>query len=256
MIKVVLIGSGNVAHHLIASFLQIQNFSNEFELIQVFSRSSTVFLQLDASKITSDYNLIKEADIYIIAVSDSAITEVSNQIPFKNKLVVHTSGSVSIDKLNNSNRKGVFYPLQTFSKNKEINFKEIPIFIECQNEADLILLEKIAHLLSDSVYRIDSSQRKSLHVAAVFVNNFVNHLYKLANDICTEHQLPFEVLKPLIQETTEKIMIMQPENAQTGPASRNDIETIKSHLESITNENQKKIYELLTQSILANAKKL
>jgi predicted short-subunit dehydrogenase-like oxidoreductase (DUF2520 family) len=257
MIKVVLIGSGNVAQHLITAFTKNTNSNSKFELVQVFSRNpSQISHLIEQQKITSNYNQLTEADIYIICVSDSSIIEVSNQIPFKNKLVVHTSGSISINELNNSNRKGGFYPLQTFSKNKSIDFKEIPIFIESQNEEDYKLLEEIAYSISNKIYKINSDQRKSLHIAAIFACNFTNHLYQLANDICDENQLPFEVLIPLIQETAEKVKFLSPEQAQTGPAKRNDTATIKSHLDSITNKNQHKIYELLTQSILEHGKKL
>jgi predicted short-subunit dehydrogenase-like oxidoreductase (DUF2520 family) len=158
--------------------------------------------------------------------------------------------------LDDKNRKGVFYPLQTFSKNKAVDFKQVPICLESQNDDDYKVLETIAKSISERVYAIGSEQRKALHVAAVFVSNFVNHLYKIGNEICEEHQVPFDILKPLIQETANKIVTLSPEEAQTGPAKREDTQTINSHLSFLSNENQKEIYKLLTKSIIDNGKKL
>ncbi len=253
MFKVILIGSGNVAHHLILAFKKAVG----IELVQVLARNKNSLTHLlNSEVITSDYNQIKEADIYIIAVSDNAIEAISNLLPLENKLVVHTSGSVSIATLTNKNRKGVFYPLQTFSKNKAINFEEVPICIESENAADLELIKKVANCISKNIYEIDSNQRKSLHIAAVFVSNFVNHLYQIGQEICIENELPFEILKPLILETANKVMTISPNEAQTGPAKRNDTQTINTHLNFLSNKNQKEIYKILTKSIIDNGKKL
>lgn len=253
MIKIGIIGSGNVAQHLLVALQKSIIEGADIEITTVFSRQKSVLSNLlDSKIITSNWNHLKEADLYIIAVSDSAVSEVSKKIPFKNKLVVHTSGAVSLDTINSNNRKGVFYPLQTFSKNVGVNFKTIPICIESENSADLELLKKVADEISESVYEINSEQRKALHVAAVFVNNFTNNLYQIGNDICLENNIPFEILLPLIKETSEKINRLSPLDAQTGPAKRNDLETINSHLAFLTNENQKNIYKILTQSIQNN----
>jgi predicted short-subunit dehydrogenase-like oxidoreductase (DUF2520 family) len=257
MIKVSIIGSGNVAQHLIVALQNSIINGAEMELVQVYTRQkSTLSHLLDFNKITDDWKTLAEADLYIIAVSDEAISAVSKQIPYKNKLVVHTSGGISLEAIASNNRKGVFYPLQTFSKNKAVNFKSIPICIESQNASDYQLLQNVAQAISDSVFAINSEQRKALHLAAVFVNNFTNHLYKIGNDICIENNVPFEILKPLIQETAEKITQLSPNEAQTGPAIRNDIETINAHLSFLSDENQKNIYNILTQSIQNNGKKL
>lgn len=257
MVKVIIIGSGNVSQHLITALQKSQNSGNGIELIQVYSRKKeTLAHLLDFKKIATDFTELLEADLYIIAVTDDAITNVSDQLPFKNRLVVHTSGSVSLDNLNNNNRKGVFYPLQTFTKNKEVDFKNIPICLESENATDYKLLEKVAKSISEKVFTINSHQRKALHVAAVFVNNFTNHLYHLGNEICKEHQVPFEILNPLIQETAQKINMLSPEDAQTGPAIRNDTQTIEAHQLFLTNSNQSNIYKILTQSIQDNGKKL
>ncbi len=257
MIKIGIIGSGNVAQHLIVALQKAIFEGAQIEITTVFSRQITVLSNLlDSNIICSYWNHLKEADLYIIAVSDHAIAEVSEKIPFKNKLVVHTSGAVSLEAIYSNNRKGVFYPLQTFSKNVFVDFKTIPICIEGENAADFELLNKVANSISDSVNEINSEQRKALHVAAVFVNNFTNNLYKIGNDICTANNIPFEILFPLIKETAEKINRLSPVNAQTGPAKRNDQETIDSHLAFLTDENQKNIYKIITQSIQNNGKKL
>ena len=253
MIQVVIIGSGNVAQHLISAFAKCET----VVVIQAFARDKNSLTHLlDVDKITSNFTDLKEADLYIISVSDAAIAQVSSKIPFTNKLVAHTSGSFSIDDLDNKNRKAVFYPLQTFSKNVALNFKEIPICLEAQNQEDYTILEKVAHSISDKTYKINSNQRKALHVSAVFVCNFVNHLYQIGNKICEENQLDFDILKPLIQETANKIMMLSPNDAQTGPAKRNDTQTINSHLNLLSDTNQKDIYKMLTKSIIDNGKKL
>jgi predicted short-subunit dehydrogenase-like oxidoreductase (DUF2520 family) len=253
MIKITLIGSGNVSQHLINAFAK----SSAIELIQVYSRTKKVISPLlDSSKIVTDLALLKEADLYIIAVSDDAISTISDQLPFKNKLVAHTSGTAPLQAINIKNRSGVFYPLQTFTKNKEVNFKEVPLCLEAENRTDYLVLEKLAKIISNAVYPINSEQRKALHVAAVFVNNFTNHLYQIGQEICTEHSVSFEILKPLIAETANKINTLSPIDAQTGPAKRKDATTIKAHLSYLSDENQKNIYTLLTKSIQNNGKKL
>jgi predicted short-subunit dehydrogenase-like oxidoreductase (DUF2520 family) len=253
MIKITIIGSGNVAQHLIDAFAK----SGAVEIIQVFSRTQKLISPLlDSTKITNDWNALAEADLYIIAVSDDAIASVSSQFPFENRLVVHTSGSAPLTSLDDKNRKGVFYPLQTFTKGKAVDFKTIPFCLETQFESDYALLEKVARSISNSVFAIDSHQRKALHVAAVFVNNFTNYLYQLGNEICQENHVPFDILKPLILETAEKLLTLSPEDAQTGPAKRNDLSTIATHESFLTNENQSTIYKILTQSIQNHGKKL
>ena len=242
---------------MIVAFQKSQTAGTAIELVQVFSRKKGALLHLlDSDKIVTDFSGVLDADLYIIAVSDDAIASVSDQLPFKNRLVVHTSGSAALDCLNNNNRKGVFYPLQTFTKRKEVDFNNIPICLEGENSTDFRLLEKVAKSISEKVFAINSKQRKALHVAAVFVNNFTNHLYLVGNEICKEHQVPFDILKPLILETAQKIITLSPEDAQTGPAKRNDKQTIEAHQLFLTNTNQANIYKTLTQSIQDNGKKL
>jgi predicted short-subunit dehydrogenase-like oxidoreductase (DUF2520 family) len=253
MVKITIIGSGNVAQHLIKAFTK----SDKTEIVQVFSRKKESLLHLiDSDKIVTDFLDLKEADLYVISITDDAISEVSEQLPFQNQLVLHTSGTSSITILNSKNRRGVFYPLQTFSKAKPVDFSIIPICLEAENQMDYTILEMVAKSISNAVFSISSQQRKALHVSAVFVNYFTNHLYQIGQEICEEHQVPFEILRPLIEETAQKIQTLTPVDAQTGPAKRNDSSTIEAHLNYLTDENQKNIYKILTQSIQKNDKTL
>lgn len=247
-ISVIILGTGNVANHLIDAFLD----SEDVDLIQIYGRNLTTLKNRDSKLNTiSNLDYLKDADIYIIAIADDAIAEFSSQLKLQNKLVVHTSGSVAINNLQTSANKGVFYPLQTFSKGIPVDFKQIPICIETEHIDDYLILEKLAYSISDKVYPIDSIQRKYIHLAAVFTNNFVNYMYTVGKNICDENNIPFEILHPLIKETAKKIENNIPENIQTGPAVRNDIKTINTHL-NMLNGKQKEIYKLLTTSIKDN----
>lgn len=246
MLKVVVIGSGNVAQHLIQVFQK----PGEVKLVQVFARHTEQLAGIiPPAKVTATMNNIAQADIYIISVSDNAVEEVSSQLPFANRLVVHTSGSMPMEEINQKNRRGVFYPLQTFSKDKAVNFSTVPLCLETENEEDYLVLEKLALSISGSVYKINSTQRRSLHVAAVFVSNFVNHMYAIGSDICSQNNISFEILKPLIKETAEKVNLLPPLQAQTGPAKRSDSKTIEKHLEFLNDASYRDIYNLLTKSI-------
>ncbi len=246
MIAVVILGAGNVAYHLFHAFLH----SEVVNVIQVYNRTSENLTGFSKNTTTTTTNIseIKDATLYIIAVNDDAIHELSHQLLHNNKLVVHTSGSVSMEELATKNRRGVFYPLQTFSKNKTVDFSQIPICIEAENKTDLELLETIAKNSTKKVFHINSKQRLQIHIAAVFVNNFVNHLYKIGCDLCEEENISFEILKPLILETASKIETLSPTTAQTGPAKRNDKKTIKKHLDKLNNH--KEMYTLFTNTII------
>lgn len=246
MLKVAVIGSGNVAQHLIKAF---EN-SPDLELVQAWARYPEKLADvLPADRVISNMAQLADAHIYIIAVTDDAIAEVSAGLPFEGRLVVHTSGSVAMEQLDPKNRRGVFYPLQTFSKSRDVDFTKIPVCLECEHEADYGVLEQLAKAISPLRYRIDSTQRQALHVAAVFVNNFTNHMYSIGNSICDKNNIPFDILKPLIQETAAKVQELSPLQAQTGPAVRYDSKTIEKHLQFLDNDNQKTLYKLLTQSI-------
>ncbi len=244
MKSIVLLGTGNVATNM---FLALQKTQN-FKIIQVFNHKSNSLEGFKSVPTTCEYEEILPADIYVIAVKDDKIINVSRKLNSKHALIVHTAGGIAMDILNAHPRAGVLYPLQTFSKKRQVDFENIPICIEAKSEVDLQMLEKLAVDLSGNVYKIDSVQRKSLHVAAVFVSNFVNYLYSEGEQICLKNDIPFEILLPLIKETAHKVSLMSPIEAQTGPAVRNDRVVIETHLEQLTGD-QKKIYSLLTHSI-------
>ena len=253
MIKISIIGAGNVASHLATAFMA----SERIQLLQLYARRTDVAMALPAGvAVVHELGALDVADLYIIAVSDSAIAGISAQLPFGDRLVVHTSGTMPFETIDPKNRRGVFYPLQTFSKEKPVVSDQIPLCIEAENSADQTLLFEVANAISEQVYAINGTQRQALHVAAVFVNNFVNQLYTVAEQICNDNGLPFDMLKPLIRETSEKVMSLSPRAAQTGPASRNDLQTIAAHTAFLTDPNIKEIYTLLTQSILSNGQKL
>ena len=246
MIKIVLLGAGNVGHHLSKAF----NKSQQIDLVQWYTRDKNKIISsgLD-TEIINDLANIKSADVYIISISDSYIGNLSKELNISNKLVVHTSGSLNFTILNNKNRRGVFYPLQTFSKNKELEISKVPICIEAENNKDLMLLEKISKCIDCKSYEINYEERRTLHLAAVFSNNFVNHMLTIAKEILDSKNLDFNILKPLINETVDKIHKLDPENAQTGPAIRNNDEIIVNHIKALKKQDHKKLYELMTKLI-------
>lgn len=247
MTTIVFLGFGNVNFHLINTLYK----HNKDSVIQVYNRSKiNLNKELDNIPFTTDLSKIKEADLYIIGIPDDAIAAFSETLPLKNKLVVHTSGSVSMEALSKRNRKGVFYPLQTFSKNREVNFNTIPICIEAKEEADLELLTNLGKSLSEKVVEIDSDERSKLHLAAVFVNNFVNHLYAIGDDILGNNELSFDLLHPLIEETASKVKTLSPSEVQTGPARRGDQKTIEKHLHLLKEGPESELYQQLTESLM------
>lgn len=246
MISVVLLGAGNVATHLFKAFFA----SEDVEIKQWYNRSlKTIDKYNSKVNVTNNINALVEADIYILAVSDDAIEALSMQLPFENRFVVHTSGSTSLYAVDKTQKRGVFYPLQTFSKAAEIDFANVPICVEALNKKDLPLLKQLAKAIGSKSHKVNSDQRQALHLAAVFVNNFTNQLYRMAHEITEMNGAEFDILKPLIKETANKIESLSPYLAQTGPALRNDKKTIKRHLKQLESDHHKAVYELLTKSI-------
>jgi predicted short-subunit dehydrogenase-like oxidoreductase (DUF2520 family) len=241
--KIVMLGYGNVAAHLVDAFED----HSETEVIQIYNRSKTASTGIRS--FTTNLKDLKEADVYIIAISDDWIKDFSESLPLSGKLVVHTSGSVPMKALSEKNRRGIFYPLQTFTRGRKIDFDSIPLCIEAENEADQRRLTTLASCISSNVVKITSEERRMLHLGAVFVNNFVNHLYQVSEEIVSEHKLDFKLLQPLIMETARKIESLSPEQAQTGPAVRNDQKTIKKQLDLLQKKQHKSIYKALTKSI-------
>ena len=246
MISVVLLGAGNVATHLYKAFIK----SKDVSVSQWYNRNlEPIQTYKNEVEVIDDINKLKKADVYIIAVSDDAISNLSSQLPFENRLVIHTSGSVGIYELDKKNERGVFYPLQTFSKDAEVDFKQVPICIEVIKKTNLKTLKSLSEALGSESHKVNTEQRKALHLAAVFVNNFTNQLYRIAHEITESKGVEFNILKPLILETAKKVQDLSPYMAQTGPAKRNDKKTIRKHLKLLGNQHHKDIYELLTTSI-------
>ncbi|MFD2550697.1 Rossmann-like and DUF2520 domain-containing protein [Bizionia sediminis] len=246
MITVSILGAGNVATHLFEVFLH----SETIKIVQWYNRSlRALAMYQDQVETTNNLNDLKPADVYIIAVSDDAISGLSEQLPFKNRLIAHTSGSVSVYDLDKKNRRAVFYPLQTFSKGVAIDMSAVPICIETTEKQDVPLLKALGKQIGCHTHKVNSEQRRALHLAAVFVNNFTNQLYRVAHEITEQEGVEFDILKPLILETANKVQTISPYLAQTGPAKRNDKKTIKKHLKLLTNEHHQAIYKLLTSSI-------
>lgn len=243
--EIVIIGSGNVAYHL-AKALKKEN----LPLIQIFGRNSVALSEI-SQKLDVPYstNELQKADLYILCVSDSSIEEVSKRINSPEALVVHTSGSLPMEVLEGNYRKGCFYPLQTFSREKELDFKVIPLFIESQNPKDTHLLLEIANKLSHHAQEAHYEKRKYIHLTAVFSCNFVNHLIARGKEIADINELPFDYFLPLIRETFNKIETSDPKEVQTGPARRGDKRVLKLHEELIEDPLQRKLYQILNQSI-------
>lgn len=242
MITMVILGGGNVAQHIAKAFAT----STEVQVVQMYNRKGVSFQSIPVTQNLSD---LVEADIYLLAVSDDAIEDIAHQIPHTQPLVVHTSGSVSIEALSSHKRRGVMYPLQTFSKDRSLDYSTIPWCLEANNDSDYQLLEYITKSISTSFYSIDSEKRKKLHLAAVFVCNFVNHLYQMGYEITEENDIPFDILQPLIQETAAKVTQGTPRDMQTGPAKRNDQKTMQKHLEMLALPEKKEIYQILSNAI-------
>ncbi len=248
--KVVLIGAGRVAFHLAKAI----NYTGR-KIVQVYSRHLSNAREL-AAVYQADFtdeinNLDASADIYIIAISDDAIAGVANQLAVADKMVVHTSGSTPMNALKPASANyGVLYPLQSFAVNANIDFTKVPLCIEACNPSAEENLLQLAHSLSNDVRRIDSDRRMQIHIAAVFANNFTNSMYLMAQEILAEREVDFDVLMPLIEETTRKLQHQNPHEAQTGPARRADNGIIRKHLEHLKNHPEKQeIYKLLSQFI-------
>lgn len=250
--NVVIIGSGNVAHHLAMALSKV------VKIKQIFSQNKQNAAIL-ADKIgetcvpIDNVNELQNADAYIISIKDDAIAPFLQSVPqnCRNAIWLHTSGSIGRDVFDGFNsRNGVFYPLQTFSKAVALNIREVPFFIEGSNTETEEMAMELAKRISDNVHHADSELRGKLHVAAVFACNFANHMYTLADDLLKENGLPFSVLAPLIKETARKISTTTPNKAQTGPAVRGDMGIIEKHLSMIHDKFKKELYKTISMDIL------
>lgn len=242
--QIVIIGSGNVAYHMAKAFSL-----KKIPLMQIFGRNGE-----ELKKISEELNVpystehLDDADLYIICVSDHSVEGVSKIITKKNCLVAHTSGSLPKEILAGEYRKSSFYPLQTFSKSKQLDYEKIPFFIEAENEADQKLLFDLASRISENVMESNHEKRKYIHLTAVFACNFVNHLFARAKEISDSQEIPFDYFLPLIDETVKKIYEIEPKAAQTGPAVRNDVRVLELH-EQLLKDESLEIYKTMNHSI-------
>lgn len=190
-----------------------------------------------------------KSDLIIIAVSDKAIEEVAGKLKIKDSILVHTSGTVDIEVLKSAENYGIFYPLQTITKGIQIDFSNVPLCIDANNEKSLISLKLLAKRLTDKVYEINTSQRQELHLAAVFANNFTNHLLGVAKQILERKNIPFDIIFPLIDQTIVKAKQNNPFDVQTGPSKRQEIAIMENH-KSRLDDDEREIYEVLSKKII------
>ena len=250
--KIVLIGAGNLATNMGKAL-----YAAGHDIAQVYSRtmeSASLLANKLGAAPTNDITEIRtDVDIYILSVKDSALPELVAQVcsERKDRLFVHTAGSMPMNLFDGlALHYGVLYPMQTFSKEREVNFREIPCFVEANDKYSKDMLLSLAGSISDRIYELSSDDRKYLHLAAVFACNFANHCYALSADVLQKKGLPFDVMLPLIDETARKVHELSPQTAQTGPAVRYDENVIRAQSQLLKdNPIVKDIYERMSLSI-------
>ena len=250
--RIVLVGAGNVATHLGVAWQKAG-----YEIAQVYSRTSASALEL-ANRLgvgytTSLEDLCADADVYVVMVKDAVLQELIPTVVKgrEDALFVHTAGSMPMSVWGgHAIRHGVLYPMQTFSKAREVDFSSVSFFVEANGEAELSVLKTMASALSPKVYEATSAQRTYLHMAAVFACNFANHMYALSARLLEKNGLPFDAMLPLIDETARKVHTLHPQEAQTGPAVRRDANVMGKHMDMLADEPEiKDIYETISKSI-------
>jgi predicted short-subunit dehydrogenase-like oxidoreductase (DUF2520 family) len=248
--NIVLIGAGNVGCHLARKL-----HAASLNIVQVAGRREanvkSLAEDLGASHTLDFGKVIKGQDLYILALPDEVMEEVLPALPLNDELIVHTSGSVPMNIQDPySENFGVLYPLQTFTRHREIDLKKVPVLVEANRIDNEDLLLEIAKHLSEKAMVVDSVKRQYLHIAAVFAANFSNHMYDIASSVLEEQGLDFELLSPLILETAQKATALGPRKAQTGPARRRDKEVMQKHLEMLKgNPAAMEIYRRISDSI-------
>jgi len=250
---IAIIGSGNLAWHLGP---ELENAGHR--IVEVYSpnrrNSKALQRRLYNAEINPSLDFSQSsASIFLICVSDSAIVEVAQEIAMpENAIIAHTSGSQSISLLGYaaSEHPGVFYPLQTFTKSKRITFEEIPIFVETEDQFASTNLTRLAKSLSNKVVPVSSKDRMAIHVAAVFACNFTNYLFEISDRILQQHGFNFQLLQPLIAETINKSLEIGPDQAQTGPAARGDMETLDQHMDFLEGGDYQELYKMITDLII------
>ena len=246
MIKVIVIGTGNVGTHLCRA-LDKARYSSQIQLTAYYNRAQKKIEGVDAP-LATDLKNLPDATLILLAVPDDVVAAVAEQLPAQATIIAHTSGSVAMQTLSNHKNHGVFYLPQSFSISRTPNFGEITICLESSNDYVNSVLEMVAVPLSRKRAQINSKQRKKLHLAAVYINNFVNHCYTKASEIMDEAAIDSHLLDALMRETYDKAIDLSPKNAQTGPAVRNDSKTIETHLQMLDKEDRD-MYRSITKSI-------
>ena len=247
--KIAIVGAGNVAYTL-CNLLRSKGIEPYCMLVRNPEKAAQVHDELKVEAV-SDYKKVLEADLTIIAVNDDAISDVASHLVDYKGLVVHTSGTKSSELLNRTMRYGVFYPLQTMSKNRTVQFDEIPLLIYANSPDDVELLSRFAKQFSKKVVFCDDDQRKAIHLSAVYVSNFTNVMLGIGDKLLKNNGLDLEIMKPLVKEMVEKSFEVSPDKALTGPARRGDFATIGEHEQMLAdNPDELAIYMILTDYII------
>lgn len=253
--KIVIVGAGNIATFFSQKFHQAG-----FEIVQIISAELIHAQQLAGffhCSFTNDIQQInKNADVYLFAVKDDILLELATQISLPNKLVIHTAGSIHLNELSGmSMRQACIWCVYSINKNNLPGANDIPLVVNAHFEEDLKIVGTLAKAISHNIYFLNDTQKSSLHLAAVFANNFTNHLFSISKNIVEAEDIPFEILHPIILDTSTKLLKSAPEKNQTGPAIRRDEKTMEKHLTLLQDETFKAIYRLLSASIQKSIQK-
>lgn len=251
--KISILGAGNVATQLALALRKAGH-----TIVEVYNRSDDAGQELAkavGALFTSNVRGLQDADVYIVAVKDDAIANLASQLALNGKIVAHTSGTKTSELLKFASESyGVFYPLQTMNKLLKVDFTMVPMLVEGSNAETVDTLQRLANTISKKVHVVDEEQRQWIHVAAVFANNFTNHLYGISERLLLAHGLQFDILKPLITRSIENMQQFSPSQLQTGPAARRDMQVIDKHLQLLSDEKRlQEVYRILTDSIISSA---
>lgn len=254
--KIVVVGSGNVAESLAQAVTEAEG----LELVQVFARNEERGRKVAELAHTEWSNsVLVAADLYLISVSDNAVAEVAQslQLP-RNAVVAHTAGCCTLDSLTPHEHRAVFYPFQTFTAGRKVDFTKGYIFLEGATDHALKVVDEVAHALTANVLPADSARRAVIHLSGVFACNFANAMYANAADILAKEGLPFDIVAPVIKETTKKVIESKnPAQSQTGPARRGDTQTLERHRKMLANEpHTREIYDKISEDICERTKTL
>ena len=247
--KIVIVGSGNVAESLAQAVAEAEG----LELVQIFARNEERGRKVaELAQTEWSGSELKEADLYLISVSDNAVAEVAKSLPIpEGAVVAHTAGCCTLDALAPHEHRAVFYPFQTFSVGRKVDFKRGYIFVEGATNHALQVVEKVAHTLTENILPADTARRAVIHLSGVFACNFANAMYANASEILAKEGLPFDIVAPVIEETAKKVVESKnPALSQTGPARRGDSQTLERHRKMLADERQKReVYDKISEDI-------